>query len=350
MNSVAAVHVMVVIALLAGTPEGKEVTDRAAVPHALASMPFLFVEGEAGMPGLVMAHPAHNYGTPDHAYRRLTEIMSHRRADIVSSIWICRANQMATLKRFAPLVNTIAINPFVYPSNKRPTAGDPCWPGFDHPYINRIREIRTAARGKRLLGGIRLDRDLPPKGGRQKHRTSFEEVQWKLYAVIGAGFRGVVWRWESKDAVFFFDRVKRLENQLKPYVKDLGAARLVNWVKGPSEQPVSATVSDRRLFVILLSPYFMTVGKDGNTVRHPLGTSLREGELRILLPAGRTIASGATLAGIAVELSAQGQTARVRYRFRTPGEILVLRLKSASPETRRSDRQLSTQAAGGSRR
>ena len=141
--------------------------------------------------GLVMTCPAHAHGTPQQAMQKLKEILKDRPAGAPSAIWVCRSNLLQTLKEFAPLVDTICLNPFLFTCKNGPKPDDPIWPGLDHPFVNHLREIQANADHKDLLGGIYLTGDPQWFAKRQ---ASFEEVRWMVFALVGAKFKGVIWR------------------------------------------------------------------------------------------------------------------------------------------------------------
>lgn len=270
-----------------------------------------------------MVCPAHRHGTPRQAYEKLTRDLRNRPADQLSSIWICRMNQEETLVRFLPLVDQIFINPFAYTSEEGPAEGQRIWPGFDHPVINNIRRIRSKAGRKRLIASVNLKGD-PNLFHRRK--PDFEEIRWMVYAVIGANFQGLGWR-GNPSTVPWAERLSRLEDNLKRYQTDLGAARPVAWCKALDNQPISAIASDRTLFVVLLNPEYMRVVPHGKSPPLPLDGNAREVRIGLLPPPELTVEAARTLSGLPLLLAGHRNNPQVACRLTGAGKILVFSIR-----------------------
>lgn len=297
-------------------------TGNAKPPVKSVNCPFLFLlEGQTKNDsfGMVMICPAHAHGTPAEAMGKLKNILQNRPENKISSIWVCRANQIQTLREFAPLVNRVVINPFATTDQKGPDPNDLIWPGFDHPFINHIRRIRQNAKDTALLACIDL-RGEPICF--RKRQASFEEIEWMHYAVIGANFQGVVWR----DSTPSNHRLRRLETNLQEYAGELAKAKPVRWVKTSPGQPVTASGSKKMLFVVLSDPNYMVFSQDSKnkkTILLPLNLSESTGTLELQPPLHIDILSGNTISGLPLDLEYSEKSLRVNYHYKGGGEILV---------------------------
>ena len=272
--------------------------------------------------GMVMGCPAHAHGTPKQAIAKLKRILRNRSSDLVSTIWVCRANQMHTVKRFAPLVDRVVINPFVFRSKKGLCKDDLIWPTFDHPQVNYLREVRKNGAGKALLACINVDGE-PSRFARRA--ASFEEVKWMAYAAIGAHFQGVVWRGDLPHLPWL-GRLKHLESLLQAQANGLGAAEPVKWVTDRDKKPISALCSERSLFVVLLSPEYLAQVDPHKTVVLPLTQPEVHGRLVLAPPAGTKVMSAKTLSGMPVAIDVIEGRPQVNYVFTGAGEILIFSL------------------------
>ncbi len=285
-------------------------------------------ESQAGAKssGMLMGCPAHKHGTPDEAFERLEDILKARPSHQLSSIWVCRANQTEILKRFAPLIDQVFINPFVHLSDQGPASEDFMWPNFKHPVVNRLREIRANGGEKRLLACVNLRGETSLFG---KRPASFEEIEWMIFATIGANFQGLVWR-GNLNRIPWARRLRRFADNLKRYADDLGTARPVGWVKPIGSQPVSAICSEKTLFVVLLNPHYMTLDRQ-QAVRLPLKLSAaQDAEVEISPPEGVTITSVESLGSRAPRLYRDRNHIRARCRFAGGGQMLVFHLSHGS--------------------
>jgi hypothetical protein len=270
---------------------------------------------------LVMECPAHAHGTPDEAMSKLRSILASRGQNRISSIWVCRYNQMQTLEKFAPLVNQVCINPFVYASSDAQIASNSLiWSHCNQPLLNEVREIRDKSAGRHLLACIDLLGEPAIFG---KRNAAIEELQWMAFAAVGANFQGIIWRGEPASDQISSD-IERLAARLEPYTKELGAAQPVGYVRETQQRPLSALRSSKTLFIVLLDPQYMTIGKDG-IVQFPLGPVVRDhGEVEVALPSGASVLSGHKLSGATLHVNSAGALVKVPYEFCGGGEILVL--------------------------
>lgn len=273
-----------------------------------------------GLPiDVTMACPAHSHGTPEEAMQKLEILLKTLQADKISSVWVCRANQVATLKMFAPAVGRIYINPFVSTRDNPSDTNDLIWPGLDHPFINRMRILRSGAEKTNLVACIDL-RGEPIHF--RKRIASFEEIRWMVFAVIGANFQGITWR--SKVNPAWANRFEQLEDSLRKYRDDLGAAHPVDWVEQGSQNPASATCGEKYLFICLLHPDYLRKTEDCKDVTFPLNNSTQNGAIILRPPEGVTILSGQTLSGRSVSLKNHQGLIQVEYNFTGGGDMLIL--------------------------
>src|SRR4051812_31252391 len=57
--------------------------------------------------------PAHAHGTVDQAMSEAKRIRAEWHSDSPFCMWVCRANQVATLEKFAPLADRVFVTPFL---------------------------------------------------------------------------------------------------------------------------------------------------------------------------------------------------------------------------------------------
>ena len=285
--------------------------------------------------GMVMICPAHAHGTPDEAMAKLKKILETFPSNQVSTIWVCRADQTNTLRKFAPVVDRIVVNTFALTSNLGPKKGDPIWPKFDHPFLNHIRELRNIAGKKNLLGCI----DVAGESGYFKDRSiSFEEIEWMVYALVGANYQGIVWR-GNLDSLSWGNRLHQLESSLGQYSDTLGVAEVVNWVTTSTKQPISALITKNYLFIVLLNTEHLKLSEITKRVVLPLDTPDCRGSLSIQLPKGIRIISGKTLSGLPVKITHQDKSIQIPYHYRGGGEIIVLSLTHETTTTSQTQQE-----------
>lgn len=287
----------------------------------------------------IMGCLAHRHGSPEEATAKLRGLLRVRSNDTLSSIGICRIDQLATLKRYAPLVDQVFIHPFVHTrtlpsepeqalrldSNHPPGPRQVLWFGFNHPIINYLRVIRSTAPDTRLIARIDLRGTTTIFFDKIRNAT-FEEIEWMAFAAIGSHFQGLVWQNVGED-IMWFHRLRMLEHNLMCFSRDLGLARPVDWVSSAGKgQPVSVLASNTSLFVVLLNPDYMILGESG-TVRYPVDMKARSGEILLSLPERVEIESGSKLDGTPLVITKEATTVRVSFRFSGGGEMLILSLQ-----------------------
>lgn len=278
---------------------------------------------------LTMMCPAHKFGPPDEGYRQLQGILKDWPPGRLSSIWVCRLDQTNSLRRFAPLVDQVFINPFCHAGEQPdeemgPSAGSP-WPGVDHPVVNKLRQIRTLAPGKRLIACVDLDGE-PSIFGRNRH-ACLNEVEWMVLAVIGANFQGLVWR-RDRAGIPWSYRLDCLVQNLACFREDLGKASPSADTQangGPCH--VSVMTSESLLFLVLLHPEYMRLDQQSK-VRLPVDPKVQAGEVTLTFPKGVAIEpEGTTVRGKRLSPRVEGERVIVPYCFSGGGEMLILNLK-----------------------
>jgi len=285
--------------------------------------PFLFtteaeITSEAA--GMVMVCPAHAHGTPEEALAKLRKILENRPKEEISAIWVCRSNQLETLKMFAPEVDRVVINTFCLTSKQGPDPNDLIWPRWDHPLINHLRQSRKFAGEVELIACIDLSGE---SSFFAKRSAALEEIIWMVYAVVGANFQGIAWR----GSISGMDKIKELEVNLAKHTRDLGAARPVGWAKGPDNLRFSTIASSKYLFVVLLHPDFMKVSGKDQKIILPLEMKPCQGSIILQPPPSIKIRTGKYLSGIPLQLTSDEDHIQVPFVFRGGGEILIFPLE-----------------------
>lgn len=283
---------------------------------------YVVLSGQQAVRAQLLECPNHAFGTMDDGIREIEKRKAELLPGQIPFAQFCVTDQVDTVRRCMPLLGAAAANPFVLLSDRQPAAGSPLWSGWDHPVINRVRDLREAAGTKRLLARI-------PIGGVEskyitKREPTFEEIEWMILATVGADFKGIVW-------VGQFDtggRLRNLGHNLLCFADDLGTATPVGWATAPEGQPVSALASKKMLFVVLLHPEYFQEPVIGQIQKLPLDPKVQTGEVTLTLPDGVTTESGISLYGKPLKPRSEGSKAVVPYRFAGGGEMLVLDLKS----------------------
>jgi hypothetical protein len=218
-------------------------------------------------------------------------------------------------------------DPYCSTGERGPRPDDVIWPGFDHPFVNRVRELREFVGDQtRLTGWIN---PAGPDGRFTAREISYEEVRWMVLAAIGADFDGAIWGVQLETQPWR-DRLRRLQQDLNSYAVELGYARPVAWARD-SRQTGSALSAGDLLFVVLLHPDFMRPLSGGERgVALPVAPPPRRGEVLISPPEGIQVISAQTISGRALPLQAGPEGWRVNYRYTGSGEMFVVRL-SATP-------------------
>jgi len=259
------------------------------------------------------------------------KMLSERHKTHKAAAYLCAGDHIAAIKVLLPLVDEFVVVPFHGASDEKPAVDELTWPGYDHPLINRLRQVRRLTQGKRLNAALLASFVSPARvwGVGAERNTKFEEVQWMMFAVVGADWDGIVWYdFDVTRGQFaqFAPRVTQIADALEQHGSDLGSASPMRWVQSSQGQPVSALCSGRTLFVVLLNPEYFALNAEGTGVCSPEEPTERKGELLIKIPAGRAVTSGAFLLGQPVDITHDKDIVRVKYSFTGGGDLIVLNL------------------------
>lgn len=270
--------------------------------------------------GMVMICPSHKHGAIDQAIEKLDGLLGERPQGALSSVWVCRGQQLETIALVAPRVSQIVTNPFV---NDPPNTALPphdAWPQVDHPLIHQLRRIRvTAGERTRVLACINLDGEKHRFDGR---RPTVEELEWMHFAAIGAHYQGIVWRADHKPG----ERLHRLQNALVRRAAPLGRARPVNWLRPARGLQASALATRETLFICLLHPKVMTLTHEGK-VKLPLGVPARAQSVEVALPPGVRVEQVESLLGDDVSWRSKASGVVIDYTLKRGGDMLIAKLK-----------------------
>lgn len=272
----------------------------------------------AGRFHVTMRCPAHAYRSPRWALEHLRRIHLDDPGREIR-VWVCRVNQMQTLRMFAQAPDVIGVNPFIALNKDSPKREAVIWPGLDRRLLNSIRGIRNAAPNTRLFACISVDGQSPLF---PKRSPSLQELRWMACAVIGGSFQGISWR-PDRGTSAARKEIVAIEEAVRPFAKDLATARPVNLVSAPKDQPVTALVHGKRLFVVLLSPDYLNY-RDGRPVTHPLDLIERTGEIKIRTSRRFRVTSAATISGLPLVVREEADASCVSYRLADSADILVI--------------------------
>jgi hypothetical protein len=223
----------------------------------------------------------------------------------------------------------VVVNPFGHLREDRLKDNDACWAGVNHPVLNGLGEIRLAAGDRQLLACLDVDGEAGLFGRRL---PAFEEIEWQVYAAIGSGYQGLVWRNPPGDAERA-SRIKSLEGRLREIAGELGAARPVRRASATDGRPVSVLQGRGYAFVVLLNPDYVVLKSPvevGGGVRLPLEDREQRGEVELILPKGQAVVSARMLSGRSLATIVKGDHVAVPYRLRGGGEIVICRLAERS--------------------
>lgn len=288
--------------------------------HQPRKSPFQFTKNDLQ---LLMFCPAHEHGTLEEAANKLKKLVAEQPIDIKAAAWVCRNKQLDTLKVIGPLVDNVVLNSLVHTSTIPPEPNEVIWPGFDHPFINHLRQLRKVPNTKNLYAIINLKgEDVSFK----ERIPLFEEVKWMIYAVIGSDFQAVDLQNPGKICKYI-DELHELEEKISVYKNDLGRSLLVNWVTDKKNIPVSARSSGSLLFVTALDSDYFIKSKKTNRVIMPIDLSPKMGKLLLDLPDGISVVSGKTINGQQLDLKATDGYITVDYSFYGGGELMLFEIK-----------------------
>lgn len=290
--------------------------------------------------GMLMLCPAHAHGPKPEATAELIRLVARHRSLVPATIWVCRADQLNTLREFAPMVDRVCINPFVYGSSRGTAVLEPPWTGTSHPFLMQAQDIRLAASDRQIVACIDVDGRESRFG---KRHPTFEEVQWMTLAAVGSGFQGIAWRGHADDLPYK-DRLDLLTGNILRYGDELARAKPVEWATAaapphadsaapPAPSPhCSALLAENHLFIVLLHPRYVNVLQHRLEVPLPPDPGLATAVVEVHLPPGTSILAAERLDGAPLAPESAGEGTRVACRFAGGGTLLVLRLKTTAPE------------------
>lgn len=229
--------------------------------------------------------------------------------------------QQETAREFGGLADVYSYDAFAFVSSEGPAEGETLWPGYDDPFINHARKMRNLVGSTPIMALLNGSMGL----GTDTRQALPEEVQWQVFAALGADYRGVVWPGASLPVTWGED-CQRIGERIREYGPLLGAARPVDWAAAEAGQPVSAAACETKLFVFLLNPAYMTLDDDGQTVVAPLDKCRREGVVTLTLPPGVKVGRGQTLGGKALHITIEADRTAIAYSFAGGGDMLILSL------------------------
>ncbi len=301
--------------LLCGTALAAPDTD------CLSLTRYVVLSNEQAVRAQLLECPNHAFGSMENGIREIEKRKAGLLPGQISFVQFCVSDQLDAIRRCLPLIEMVAINPFVTLSDRGPSPGSIAWPSSNQPVLNRVRGMQESAGGKRLVARIGIG-DVESKYITKREPT-FEEIEWMILATVGADYKGIVW-------VGQFDtggRLRNLGHNLLCFAEDLGTAMPVGWATAPEGQPVSALASKKMLFVVLLNTEYFEDPVMGKIQKLPLDPKVQTGEVVLALPEGVTAESGVSLYGKPLKPRMEGGKVVVPYRFVGGGDMLVLDLR-----------------------
>ncbi len=252
----------------------------------------------------------------------------------------CNGPQRQNIRDFLPYVHEVIIMAYHLRCSVGPDADTGIWPTCGHPLVNRLRELRRSTAGKVLLP-LLTTRGSPQAsiaGMSLKRVLAIEELEWTIFAVIGADCEGLLWD-GGRQGLVGASRFSRIDAGLKEYAGHLGAAQPVRWVVAGKGQPVSALSDGKKLFVVLLNPDYMATKPDymatrpgSSVISLPVDPKERRADIVITPPADCTVKSGRSLLGRAAAVAPRGSSFLVEHPFSGGGDLLIFDL-SWKPST-----------------
>ncbi len=293
--------------------------------------------------GMLMLCPAHAHGPKAEATAELIRLVAQYRPPIPATIWVCRENQLETLRELAPMVDRVCINPFVHDSNRRAAIGEPPWTGTSHALLMQLQDIRLAAPDRQLIACIELNGEEYRFGGRQ---PTFEEVQWFALAAIGSGFQGIAWRGDLA-SIPYRDRLGIFAGNILRYADELPRTQPADWVtvasatstdkvagKQPADVsvPCTAFLAKDHLFVVVLHPQYVHPRAHRLEIPLPVEPSPCDFEVELHPPPGVVVVAAERLDGATVPLRHEDSRILASCQFSDGGTLLAFGLKSTAQE------------------
>ncbi len=282
--------------------------------------------------GVVMTCPAHDQGPREGVRDRLLALIAAHPPDgPPATLWVCRTNQIDTLRAYGRLAERVVVNPFVHLDRRLPAPDHAVWPGVDHPIVNQVRRVRDAvhatdddASGPPPALLALIDVAGEPKRFDER-KASLEEVRWMAVTAIGAGYRGIVWRRGGRPS-----QLANFQSALRRHGAALGQAQPLAGAAVADAGPCAALLGDDTLFLCLLHPAMMRLSDAGDDalVVVALDRSPRDFVIDLSDLGGRAIESMVSLSGMPATVVPTDGGTRVRYRLTGGAQILVGNLKA----------------------
>jgi len=281
---------------------------------------FIFLTGSEAQERQLLECPDHKYGTEEDGLRELERRLANMKENELAFAQLCVSCQLQSVTTYAPILEVIGINPFVATSNNEPTEDTLVWPDYDHLSINRVRDICKRATGTVMWARIPLSIDEAQF--MIKRAPSDAEVEWMVYASIGAGFKGIVWVGEAGPS----KRIRSLQTAIERHADELGNAWQVDWGSSLDGCPISMIRSEQHLFVVLLSTAYFADIKKGKPLVFPMSPESVTARVSIAPPRPFALVSGKTLSETVLTLESKGESVVTACSFKGGGEMLVFRL------------------------
>jgi len=161
-----------------------------------------------------------------------------------------------------------------------------------------------------------------------KRPPSVGEIEWMVFAAIGAGFKGIVW----VEKAGLLGRLKSLQSSIEPFADELGTARHVKWGKSLEGHPISMIRSERHLFVVILNTMYLAGLEEKGPPLFPIASEPTTGRVSISPPTPLAIRSGKTLDNTPITLNFEDDPVLIGYSFKNGGEMLIFELTKMPAE------------------
>lgn len=294
------------------------------IPFTHRDCPFEFVNLDNM--NVVMYCPAHAHGSTEEATEELKTLVARQPIGKKASVWVCRSNQLETLKVFGSLADNMFLNITAFTSDVPAEPNDLLWPELDHPFINHIRQLRKAPNTRNLYAVIDFTSEYTSHF--KKRSPAFEEIKWMTLAAIGCDFQGINWR--DSESCQFLDKIQELETQISAYKDELGHSIPVDWVTSSKTIPISARASKSYLFVTALNPDYFRISEQLEQISMPISLEPEVGLLKILLPDKMIPSTGKTLSGRTLKIQSDKDQIQVDYSFWGAGDMMIFKLEPAT--------------------
>lgn len=279
-------------------------------------------ESQSAAFGMVMICPSHAHGTLDEAYGKLVKLLTAKKDSSPSTIWVCRSNLFETLRRFGPLVDRVCVNPFVAAGFADDSFEMRPWIGTGHPVLRHMRKVLDAAGETPLLACLDLGGDGSIFA---KRLPDFEELRWQVCAVLGSGFKGIVWRGRDADVPRFSGMLRKLDAITSGMARALPA----NDAKVSGDCPVSVWMDETRIYVVALHSAYLTprVACGMRTIALPVDPTDQRGSVEMPFVSDcKPVLEGAVFSSHGRVISSGGKL-RLNFTLNQGGDIFIVRTR-----------------------